>query len=58
MWDSVNTDISKVLEQLRGTAIKKLEKMGGLIYNYGAERFGITEGRKKLSTIPTKSRRQ
>ena len=32
--------------------------MGELIYSYGAERFGITEKRKKTSTIPTKSRRQ
>ena len=58
MWDSINTDISKLLEQLRGTAIKKLEKMGEMIYSYGAEHFGITEEMKKLSSIPTKSRRQ
>ena len=58
MWGSVNTDVSKVLEQLRGTAIKKLEKMGKLIYNYGAEHFGITEERKTSTTIPTKSMRQ
>lgn len=43
--------------QLRGTAVKKLERMGDLIYNYGAERFGTAEKRKKASSTPTKSRR-
>ncbi len=52
------TDISNLLGQLRGTAVKKLERLGDLIYNYGAERFGMAEKRKKASSTPAKSRRQ
>ena len=55
---TIDTDISKLLGQLRGTAVKKLERMGDLIYSYGAERFGTAEKRKKTSATPTKSRRQ
>lgn len=57
VWETVNEDISKLLEHLKGTAEKKLGKMGELIYNYGAERFGTAEKRKKTTT-PLKSRRQ
>lgn len=36
----------QILEQQLGTAAEKLERIGGLIYNYGEECFGKTEGRK------------
>ena len=57
-WETTDTDISNLLGQLRGAAVKKLERMGDLINNYGAERFGTAERRKKTSSTPTKSRRQ
>ncbi len=57
-WKTIDTDISNLLGQLRGTVVKKLEWMGDLIYNYGAERFGTAEKRKKASSTPAKSRRQ
>lgn len=42
-WTTVNVDLSKILNELRGTAEKKLDKMSDLIYSYGAERFGVKE---------------
>lgn len=42
-----------------GTAEKKLERMGDIIYRYGEERFGVTERRSRKATpAPAKSRRQ
>ena len=57
-WEKINQDLSSLLEQLKGTAIRKLERMGDLIYNYGAQHFGV--GGKKEKTLPTpkRSRRQ
>ncbi|RXN17451.1 hypothetical protein ROHU_008023 [Labeo rohita] len=57
-WETIDTDISNLLGQLRGTVVRKLERMGDLIYNYGVERFGMVEKRKKTSPTQTKSRRQ
>ncbi len=58
-WTTVNTDLSKILNELRGTAEKKLDKMCDLIYSYGMERFSVKErGKKEAKTIPPKSRRQ
>lgn len=57
-WETIDTDISKLLGQLRGTAIKKHERMGDLIYSYGAEHFGIAEKRKKTLCSLMMSRRQ
>ena len=39
----VNSDLTLTLEQLWGTVERKLEKRGDIIYQYGAERFGIQE---------------
>ena len=38
--------------------MKKLERLGVLIYAYGAERFGVVKGKLSTSSIPSKSRRQ
>ena len=58
-WETINRDLTQILEQLTGTAERKLERMGDVIYNYGEERFGVKKGRggKKLP-VPAKSRRQ
>ncbi|KAJ8359243.1 hypothetical protein SKAU_G00157680 [Synaphobranchus kaupii] len=48
----------QTLERQGGSAVKKLERMGELIYSYGAECFGVVEKRKRTPPIPTKSRRQ
>ena len=58
LWMEVNTDLCNILEGLKGTTRKKLEKMGDLIYSYGSERFGAVERKRSEPTIPTKSRRQ
>jgi len=42
-----------------GTAEKKLERMGDIIYHYGEERFGVNTRRSdKATPAPAKSRRQ
>lgn len=46
-WEVINTDISKLLGQLRGIAVKKLERMGDLIYDYGVDHFGTTEKKEE-----------
>ena len=58
-WETVNNDLTKILEQQVGTAEKKLENIGDIIYHYGEERFGVNI-RKTANAIqpPTKSRRQ
>lgn len=56
-WATVDADLGAILEGIRGTAEKKLERMSDLIYFYGAERFGIKEHRNETPT-PPKSRRQ
>ena len=38
--------------------MKKLERMGDLIYAYGVERLGVVEGKQATPLIPIKSRRQ
>lgn len=58
LWKEVNTDLCNILEGIRGSTMKKLERMGNLIYAYGAERFGVAEGKRSTLSIPTKSRRQ
>lgn len=57
-WATINADLTNILGRLRGTVDKKLEKMGDLIYSYGAERFGLKQPRKKETPTPPKSRRQ
>ncbi|KAK0136753.1 Retrovirus-related Pol polyprotein from type-2 retrotransposable element R2DM [Merluccius polli] len=58
VWETVNTDLILLLEQLGGTAVKKLERLGDLIYSYGAERFGVADKRRSIPSIPSQSRRQ
>ncbi len=45
-WATIDTDLSNILDELRGTVVKKLERMGDLIYSYGTERFGTKHPRK------------
>ncbi|KAL6475304.1 hypothetical protein MHYP_G00163440 [Metynnis hypsauchen] len=57
-WESVNNDLTKLLEQQVGTADKKLERMGD-IYHYREEHFGVNIRRSdKVTPTPAKSRRQ
>lgn len=56
MWETVNNNLIKILEQQVGTAEKKLERIGDIIYHYGAERFEVNI-RRSDKAIPTKSRR-
>ncbi|KAE8301041.1 hypothetical protein D5F01_LYC01192 [Larimichthys crocea] len=59
LWESVNSDLIQSLEQLRGTVEKKLEKMGNIIYQYGAERFGALQSKVAIQApTPPVSRRQ
>ncbi|XP_035848687.1 uncharacterized protein LOC118493289 [Sander lucioperca] len=58
LWKERNTDLCNILEGIRGTTMKKLERMGDLIYAYGVERFGVVEGKQATPSILTKSRRQ
>ncbi|XP_016102606.1 uncharacterized protein [Sinocyclocheilus grahami] len=52
-WTKVNADPSKILNELRGTAEKKLDKMSDLVYSYGVERFGAKERGKKKNNNPS-----
>ncbi|KAM4567620.1 uncharacterized protein V3H82_011871 [Fundulus diaphanus] len=58
LWTEVNTDLCNILQAVRGTTLKKLERMGDLIFDYGSKRFGVVEGKRATPTISTKSRRQ
>lgn len=57
-WETVNTDLCRLLDQLKGPVGRKFDKMGELIYNYGAERFGVVEKSWNPPSTQTKSRRQ
>ena len=59
-WATVDADLIKILDGIKGTVEKKLEKMGDLNYFYGAERFRTKKtGKKDMTpTTPPKSRRQ
>ncbi|KAJ8414647.1 hypothetical protein AAFF_G00038490 [Aldrovandia affinis] len=57
-WETINNDLTKILEQQGGTAEKKLERMGDIIYHYGEERFGVSKRSGKALPTPAKSRRQ
>ena len=35
-WETVNRDLSVILSRLRGNAVERLEKMGDIVYLYGA----------------------
>lgn len=59
LWQTVNTDLTLTLEQLQGTLEKKLERIGDVIYKYGAEHFGRQEVKSaKKGPTPPVSRRQ
>lgn len=58
-WETVNNDLTKILEQQVGTATVKLESMGDIIYHYGVELFGVQQKRSgETTTVQAKSRRQ
>lgn len=58
-WETVNQDLANILRQQVGTAEKKLDNIGDLIYQYGVERFGVKErSSHKETPAPVKSRRQ
>uniref|UniRef100_A0A3B1JD36 Reverse transcriptase domain-containing protein n=1 Tax=Astyanax mexicanus TaxID=7994 RepID=A0A3B1JD36_ASTMX len=59
-WETIDADLIKILEGTSGIVEKQLEKMGDLIYCYGAERYGTKETGKKdrRSITPPMSRRQ
>lgn len=43
LWQTVNNGLTLTLKQLQGTLEKKLERRGDIVYQYGAECFGIQE---------------
>lgn len=43
LWQMVNSNLTLTLKQLWGTVEKKLERMGDIIYQYGAKRFRIAK---------------
>lgn len=47
-----NTDLSLILSNVKGSAEKKLEKMGDLIYSYGEEKCGVKEQGRKKDMLP------
>lgn len=55
-WHAVDTDLTCLLEAQKGSVEQKLDKMGDVMYNYGAERFGTKltnhRERKKPSAQP------
>lgn len=60
-WHAVDTDLTCLLEAQKGSVEQKLDKMGDVMYNYGAERFGtkLTNHReRKEPSAQPKSRRQ
>ena len=38
--------------------MKKLERVGDLIYNYGVGQFGVIQKKATTPAVPSKSRRQ
>ena len=46
-WRSIDDDLVAILGGLRGSVERKLDQMGGLIYDYGADRFGMREINRK-----------
>lgn len=44
-WETVNRDLTQILEEQGGTTQEKLERMGDIIYSYGEEHFGANKGR-------------
>lgn len=44
-WEIIY-NLTKILEQQEGSAEKKLERMGDIIYNYGEKCFGVNKGKQ------------
>lgn len=42
-WETINHDLTNILELQVGTAEKNLEKIGNIIYKYGEVHFGVKE---------------
>ena len=45
-WETVNKDLWIILCRLKGNVIERLEKMGGIVYSSGAERFGVHDKKR------------
>ncbi|KAK0151655.1 hypothetical protein N1851_007033 [Merluccius polli] len=57
-WETINTDLSLILRNIKGSAENKLEKMGDIIYNYREEKCGVKDQVRKKNMLPApKSRR-
>ena len=57
-WETINRDLTSVLQSISGTVERKLDKMGDIIYSYGAERYGVRSKQAKQPALENKSRRQ
>ena len=60
-WETTDTDLVHLLEGLKGCVDRKLDKIGEIIYSYGAERFGVKSKNPRTQKEPAthlKSRRQ
>ena len=60
-WETTDTDLVHLLEGLKGCVERKLDKIGEIIYSYGAERFGVKSKNQRTQKEPSahyKSRRQ
>ncbi len=57
-WKTINEDLSSILENIKGTVEKKLDKMADIIYTYGAEKYGLLEKRQRSRVAVKQSRRQ
>lgn len=56
--ETVSRDLIIVLDGLKGTVVNKLEKIADIIYEYGAERFGINDRKMVDRLQPIRSRQQ
>lgn len=50
--ETINTDLSLILSNIKGSVEKKLKKMGYLVYSYGEEKWGVMEQVKKKDMLP------
>ena len=57
-WATIDTDLTARLECLKGPAVRKLDRIGDIIYEYGEEMFGVVESGPKVTNERGLSRRQ
>ena len=59
-WVTLDTDLVRLLEGLKGDVERIMEKMGEIIYSYGAERFRVRSQNPRTTkeSAQCKSRRQ